>query len=140
MYLDRYWSVSEIILSTDCYCGRCFYQSIIRSTKSRSIFRQSIEFEATYLQHLQKRVIRSSLPSDLLRTLLQAFVTCRLDYCNSLLVGLPPCDTIRLQSVPNAAGRLFGGVPRFESVDHVLRDDLHWLPVKQRIMASCLLT
>ena len=44
------------------------------------------------------------------------------------------CDISRLQSVQNAAGRLFGGVSRFDSVNHVLRDDLHWLPVKQRII------
>ena len=47
---------------------------------------------------------------------------------------LPACDISRLQSVQNAAGRLFGGVSRFDSVHHVLRDDLHWLPVKQRII------
>ena len=54
MYLDRYWSALEIILSTDCYRGRCFRQSFIRSTKSRNILWQSIEFEETYLQRLQK--------------------------------------------------------------------------------------
>ena len=71
---------------------------------------------------------------DVLRTLLQAVATCRLDYCNSLLVGLPACDISRLQSVQNAAGRLLGGISRFDTVDHVFRDDLHWLPFKQRII------
>ena len=90
--------------------------------------------KSCYFQLRQMRVIRRSLPSDVLRTLLQAFVTCRLNYCNSLLVGLPAYDISRLQSVQNAAGRLFGGVSRCDSVDHVLRDNLHWLPVKQRII------
>ena len=49
-------------------------------------------------------------------------------------MGLPACDINRLQSVQIAAERLFGGVSRFDSVDHVLRDDIHWLPVKQRII------
>ena len=49
-------------------------------------------------------------------------------------MGLPACDISRLQSVQNAAGRLFGGISRFDSVDHVLRNDLHWLPVKQIII------
>ena len=49
-------------------------------------------------------------------------------------MGLPACDISRLQSVQNAAERLFGCLSRFDSVDHVLCDDLHWLPVKQRII------
>ena len=71
----------------------------------------------------QVRVIRRSLPSYVLRTLLQAF-TCRLDYCNLLLVRLPACDFSCLQSVQNVAGRLFGGVSRYDSVEYVLSDKL----------------
>ena len=80
--------------------------------------------KSCYFQLRQLRVIHHSLPSDILITLLQAFITCRLDYCNSLLVELPACDVSRLQSVQSAAGRLFGGVSRYDSVEHVLRDKL----------------
>ena len=38
-----------------------------------------------------------------------------------------------LQSIQNAAARLFGGVSKRGSVFPVLRDDLHWLPIKQQI-------
>ena len=48
-------------------------------------------------------------------------------------MGLPACDVRRLQYVQNAAGRLFGGVSRYDSVEHVLGDKLHWLPVVRRI-------
>ena len=41
--------------------------------------------------------------------------------------------SVRLQSVQNAAGRLFGGLSRYDSVEHVLRDKLHWLSIVQRI-------
>ena len=44
--------------------------------------------KSCYFQLRQLCVVRRSLPSDVLWTLLQAFVTCRQDYCNSLLVGL----------------------------------------------------
>ena len=139
---DRYWSASEIILSTDCYCGRYFCQCIIRNTKCRSIFWQSIEFEATYLQRLQKLIFSTAAIacypplSAVWRTTNSGpgFRHVWAYYCNSLLVGLSTCDISRLKSVQNAAGRLFGGVSRFDSVDHVLRDDLHWLPVKQIII------
>ena len=63
----------------------------------------------------------------------QAFITCQLDCCNSLLVGLMACDVSHLQSVQNAAGRLFGCVSRNDSVEHVLGDKLHGLPIVQRI-------
>ena len=56
---------------------------------------------------------------------------CRLDYCNSLMAGLPLCDIQHLQSVENAAARLFGGVSKRGSVVPVLRDGLHWLPIKR---------
>ena len=89
--------------------------------------------KSCYFQLRQLRVVRRSLPSNILRTLLQAFITCRLDYCNSLLVGLPACDASRLQYCQNAAGRLFGGISRYDAVEHVLRDKLNWLPIVQII-------
>ena len=56
--------------------------------------------------------MRRSLPPDVLQSRLRAFVSCHLDYCNSLLARLPLCDTKRLSTVQNAATRLFGGVSR----------------------------
>ena len=81
----------------------------------------------------QLRVIRHSLPSDVLRTLLQAFITYRRNYCNSLLVGLPACHVSRLQSVQNADGSLFWGIFRHVSVEYALHDKLHWLSIMERI-------
>ena len=49
------------------------------------------------------------------------------------MAGLPLCDIQRLLSVQNAAARLFGIVSKRDSVVPVLRDDLHWLPIKKRI-------
>ena len=86
-----------------------------------------------YFQLRQLRVVRRSLSPGVLRTRLHSFVSCRLNYCNSLKAGLSLCDIQRLQSVQNAAARLFGGVSKRGSVVPVLRNDLHWLPIKQRI-------
>jgi len=86
-----------------------------------------------YFQLRQLRVIRRSLPRDVLKTLLHAFVSSRLDYCNSLLYGLPKRDIRKLQSVQNAAARLFGGVSKYDHITPVLRDQLHWLPISKRI-------
>lgn len=86
-----------------------------------------------YFQLRQLRVICRSLPKAVLKTLLHAFVSCRLDYCNSLLYGLPQCDTKKLQSVQNAAARLLGGLRKFDHITPLMRDELHWLPIASRI-------
>jgi hypothetical protein len=39
-------------------------------------------------------------------TNIDAFISCRLDYCNSLLYALPAYQLAKLQSVQNAAARL----------------------------------
>ena len=62
------------------------------------------------------RVIDRSLSSNILRILLETIITCRLDYCNWLLAGLPACDVSRLQSIHNQVDRLYGGVSRYDSI------------------------
>ena len=74
-------------------------------------------------------MVRHSLTSGILRTLLHAFVSCLPDYCNSLLIGSPACDIRCLQSVQNAAARLYGDVSEFDSIQPVMRGKLHWLPI-----------
>ena len=64
---------------------------------------------------------------------MQAFISCRLDYCNSLLFGISDRLLRRLQSVQNVAARLVTGARRCDHITPVLRQ-LHWLPVRQRIV------
>ena len=66
------------------------------------------------------------------RTPVQAFVSCRLDYCNSLLVGMTDDLFQRLQGIQNAAACLVTGTGRRQHITPVLRQ-LHWLPVPQRV-------
>jgi len=86
-----------------------------------------------FFQLRQLRVIRRSLPADVVKSLLHAFIFSRLDYCNSLLFGLPKRDLHKLQLVQNAAAKLFGGLRKYDHVTPILRDKLHWLPVAFRI-------
>jgi len=60
-------------------------------------------------------------------------ISCRLDYCNSLLYGINDGLLRRLQSVQNAAARLVTGASRRDHITPVLRR-LHWLPVRQRVV------
>ena len=66
--------------------------------------------------------------------LVHAFVSSRIDYCNSLLAGLPTYQIKRLQSIQNSAARLIHGAghKHFLRVTPILCD-LHWLPVSFRI-------
>ena len=65
-------------------------------------------------------------------TLVHAFISSRLDYCNSLLYGVGDGLLKKLQDVQNAAARVVTvtGTKKFDHITPVLRD-LHWLPVRQ---------
>ena len=67
-----------------------------------------------------------------LETLIHAFITVRIDYCNSLLYGVNDNLIRKLQVLQNACARLITNVSRFDHITPVLIQ-LHWLPVKDRI-------
>jgi len=52
------------------------------------------------------------LSEDASKTLVQVFVSCRMDYCNSLFFGISEGLMNRLQSVQNAAARLVTSTQR----------------------------
>jgi len=83
--------------------------------------------------HLQQlRPVLRSLTHEAARTLIQAFISSRLEYCNSLLYGLPQSLIGKVQSVQNAAARLLTGNRRRDHISPVFRQ-LHWLPVQRRV-------
>jgi len=85
---------------------------------------------AAYFHLRQQRLITRSLSVDAAMTLVQSFITCHLDYCNSLFSGITDSLFRRLQSVQNAAARLVTGTRRCDHITPVLRQ-LHWLPVQR---------
>ena len=89
---------------------------------------------ACFYQLRQLRFMRRCLPENTVKMLLHAFISSRVDYCNSVLYGATSGVLCKLQAVLHAAARLFSGLRRFDHITPVLRDELHWLPVKQRIV------
>ena len=64
----------------------------------------------------------------------------KVDYCNSVLAGLPVTLLQRLQSVLNVAARLVYSARKSERISPLLRE-LHWLRVPERIQFRlCVLT
>ncbi|KAM9502200.1 uncharacterized protein ACWYII_000077 [Salvelinus alpinus] len=59
------------------------------------------------------RRVRPCLTQEAAQVLIQALVISRLDYCNSLLAGLPACAIKPLQLIQNAAARLVFNLPKF---------------------------
>lgn len=83
--------------------------------------------------HLRKiSLIRKYLTVDAAQLLVQALVTSKLDYCNSLLYGSPKYLIKQLQRVQNAAARVVTVSPKFCHITPVLKN-LHWLPIDLRI-------
>jgi len=87
---------------------------------------------SAYYQLRQLRPVIRSLSVNAAKTAVQAFVSTRLDYCNSLMNGIADGRMQRLQAVQNAAARLITGARRCDHISPALRQ-LHWLPVRQRV-------
>jgi len=81
----------------------------------------------------QLRQIRNSVPTATFQSVVVALVLSRLDYGNSVLVGLPIHLIRRLQSVQNAAARLICRLRHFDHVTDVLVS-LHWPLVPERVV------
>ena len=85
-----------------------------------------------FFQLRQIRSIKRSLTTDSRISLVNAFVSSRLDYCNSLFYGINKGLLTKLQHIQNAAARLISGARKYDHVTPVLKQ-LHWLPVRQRV-------
>ena len=89
-----------------------------------------------HLKNIAKILPLISQPSK--EILVHAFITSRLDYCNSLFTGLPKQELNRLQLIQNAAARLITNTKKRAHIKPILRS-LHWLPIKYRIKFKVLL-
>ena len=88
--------------------------------------------QSAYCFLRQLRPVVRSLTEDADKTLVHAFISIRLDYCNSLLCGISDTLLRRLQSVQNAAAHVITRTPRRDHITPILHH-LHWLPVRQRV-------
>ena len=78
------------------------------------------------------RHIRPLLTFDAANVVGHSIVSSRLDYANALLYGTSAANIHRLQVVQNSLARVICQASRSASATE-LRQQLHWLPVRQRI-------
>ena len=82
--------------------------------------------------------IRKYLSFEAARLYVQLLVTSKLDFCNSLLSGLPAASLKPLVKAQNAAARLITKTRRCDHITPILRE-LHWLPVAERVQYKTLM-
>ena len=86
-----------------------------------------------YLELRRTNSIRNLLSVDAVKTLVCSLVLSRLDYFNSLLVGLHQYLIKRLQGVQNAAARSILRTTRSEHISPLLQN-FHLLPLNRRTL------
>src|SRR6218665_969942 len=90
--------------------------------------------------HLRRiRQIKRCLNEHCLHVLVQALVLSRIDYCNSVLYGLPNSTTHLCQSNSHRGSSIVKNLSPRDHITPSLRQ-LHWLPIQARISFKiCLL-
>jgi len=76
----------------------------------------------------QLRRSRRSLDAASTATLVHAFVSSRIDYCNAVLAGSPKLTTYRLQRVLNTAARVISGTQKYDW-PRLVAAAAHWAPL-----------
>ena len=87
---------------------------------------------------LQSAKIKSFISTTDLETVVHAFISSRLDYCNSLYSACNKKAISRLQMIQNSAARLLTNTKKRSHITPILAT-LHWLPVSYRIDFKILL-
>jgi len=112
--------------SKACNLGVTMDQTLSMEEHVRTVCKK-----ANYQLHSIQR-IRRYLDDNAVKALVQALVISRLDYCNSLLIGLPASLVHKLQLVQNTAARVITRTKKHDHISPVMMQ-LHWLPIEHRI-------
>jgi len=81
----------------------------------------------------QLRRVRKSLTTEAAKTVVHALIASGIDYCNSVFYRISAAN-LQALSVLNASARLVMQKRKFDHITATLHNDLHWLPIRQRIV------
>jgi hypothetical protein len=93
-----------------------------------------------FYQLRRLKAIRHSIPTSTAMKLANSFIISKMDYCNGLLAGTASHHLDRIQSILNNTARLIYGKTRNDHVTPLLRDNLNWLRVPERVTFKICLT
>ena len=112
-----------------------FFDSSLSFVKHINFLVKNCNYHIRNLYMVKKFLDRPSLLA-----LVHSLVLSRVDYCNSLYVGLPKYLLRKIQSVLNRTARMIFAVPpRTPTTSFLI--ELHWLPIVARIeFKLCLMT
>ncbi len=82
--------------------------------------------------------LRESVTEVAAKAMVHVLVTSRLNYCNSMLYGLPDILLNKLWNVQKSAARLITMSGKYQHISPTMKK-LHWLPIRQRIEYKVLL-
>ena len=88
--------------------------------------------QSAYLELRRISSVRHVLIVEATKTHVTSLVLSILDYCNSLLSGMPQQHIEKLQKVQNCSARLIFKTSKRSHASPLLTK-LHWLPIAQRI-------
>jgi len=98
----------------------------LKSSVGRAVTREAYSTPSHRLRQLRR--VRKSRDDGSAATLVHAFVTSHVDYCNALYAGAPKTVTDKLQRVLNAAARVVSDTRKFDlGLTTLLHAELHWL-------------
>jgi len=75
---------------------------------------------AAYYHLKNIRRLKTFLTQESLVTVVHAFVTSRIDYCNSLLYGISDYNINRLQRIQNSATRIVTNTRKYDHITSIL--------------------
>ena len=87
----------------------------------------------SYYQLQRINQLRKYLDQKSLISLVHAFVTSNIDYCNTIYFNIPEYMIQKIQRIQNTSARVITQTSKYEHITPTLKH-LHWLPVKERII------
>ena len=126
-------SGNPITISDSCRnLGVIFYSQMSMSNQITSICK-SVRYQLRNIGFIRKYLTRSATEK-----LVHSLISSRLDFGNGLLYNIPNSKLTKLQKLQNSAARIVSLSKKHNHITPVLKD-LHWLPLKDRIVFKILL-
>ena len=83
----------------------------------------------SFSQLIRIKQLRKYMTDAATTSLVHAFITSNIDYCNSLLYKLPNMLLNKLRKIQHCAARIISKTLKYDNITPVLKN-FHWLPVE----------